>query len=101
MNSPPLKNESRDNSKFPLSADDGPKGNTRHRRARFVGGSLFQGVPPMLSFCVYRRFIGNSSIPLPELLGCARSIGHLVPAIPAGGFSDAPALSIANDVMQN
>ncbi len=45
--------------------------------------------------------MGNSSIQLQDLVDDCRSNGELAPAIPAGGFSDAPALSIANDVMQN
>jgi hypothetical protein len=45
--------------------------------------------------------MGNSSVKLQDLVEDARSNAELAPAIPAGGFSDAPAISIANDVMQN
>ena len=41
----------------------------------------------------------NSSIQLQSLVDDAQSFGDLAPALSAGGFSDAPALSIANDVM--
>src|ERR1035437_5856965 len=42
----------------------------------------------------------NSSISLQEILDDAQSLGDVAPALATGGFSDAPALSIANDVMQ-
>ena len=45
--------------------------------------------------------MGNSSVTLQDLVDDARSNAELAPAIPTGGYSDAPALSIANDVMQN
>lgn len=45
--------------------------------------------------------MGNSSVTLQDLIDDARSNAELAPAIPTGGYSDAPALSIANDVMQN
>jgi len=45
--------------------------------------------------------MGNSSVTLQELVDDARSNAELAPAVPVGGYSDAPALSIANDVMQN
>ena len=45
--------------------------------------------------------MGNSSMTLQDLCDDARSNAELAPAVPAGGFSDAPALSMANDVMQN
>lgn len=42
----------------------------------------------------------NSSIKLQELVDDAASLGDVSPALATGGMSDAPALSIANDVMQ-
>lgn len=44
--------------------------------------------------------MGNSSIKLSAICDDAQSMGDLSPALATGGFSDAPALSIANDVMQ-
>jgi hypothetical protein len=43
---------------------------------------------------------GNSNITLQELIDDASSLGDVSPALATGGFSNAPALSIANDVMQ-
>lgn len=43
---------------------------------------------------------GNSSITLQEIVDDASSLGDVAPALATGGFSDAPARSIANDVMQ-
>lgn len=45
--------------------------------------------------------MGNSSVTLQDVVDDARSNAELAPAIPVGGMSDAPALSVANDVMQN
>lgn len=45
--------------------------------------------------------MGSSSIKGQDLCDDARSNAELAPAIPTGGYSDAPALSIMNDVMQN
>ena len=45
--------------------------------------------------------MGNSSCTVQMLIDDARSNAELAPALPVGGFADAPALSIANDVMQN
>jgi hypothetical protein len=42
----------------------------------------------------------NSSIKLREIVDDAQSLGDTSPALATGGYSDAPALSIANDVMQ-
>jgi hypothetical protein len=42
----------------------------------------------------------NSSIKLQELVDDASSLGDVAPALATGGLSDAPALSIATDVMQ-
>lgn len=42
----------------------------------------------------------NSSISLQELVDDASSLGDVSPALATGGLSNAPALSIANDVMQ-
>lgn len=42
----------------------------------------------------------NSSVRLQEIVDDASSLGDVSPALATGGFSDAPALSIANDVMQ-
>jgi hypothetical protein len=42
----------------------------------------------------------NSSIRLREVVDDASSLGDVSPALATGGLSDAPALSIANDVMQ-
>lgn len=42
----------------------------------------------------------NSSIKLREIVDDASSLGDVSPALATGGFSDAPALSIATDVMQ-
>ena len=41
----------------------------------------------------------NSTVTLQTIVDDAQSMGDLAPALAAGGFSDAPALSIANDVM--
>jgi hypothetical protein len=41
----------------------------------------------------------NSSVKLNQLVDDANSMGDLAPALATGGFSDAPAISIANDVM--
>lgn len=43
---------------------------------------------------------GNSTITLQELVDDASSLGDVAPALATGGMSVAPALSIANDVMQ-
>jgi hypothetical protein len=43
--------------------------------------------------------MANSTIKLQDLVDDANSFGELAPALASGGFSDAPALSIANDVM--
>lgn len=43
--------------------------------------------------------MGNSSISLQEIVDDAASLGDVSPALATGGFSDAPALSIANDVI--
>lgn len=45
--------------------------------------------------------MGNSTVQLQELVDDAKSIGDLAPALATGGYSDMPALSMANDVMQN
>jgi hypothetical protein len=45
--------------------------------------------------------VGNSTIQLQELVDDAKSTAELAPALATGGYSDLPALSIANDVMQN
>lgn len=42
----------------------------------------------------------NSSIRLSEIVDDASSLGDVAPALATGGFSSAPALSIATDVMQ-
>jgi hypothetical protein len=42
----------------------------------------------------------NSNIKLQEIVDDAGSLGDVSPALATGGFSNAPALSIANDVMQ-
>lgn len=42
----------------------------------------------------------NSTIKLQEVVDDASSLGDVSPALATGGLSDAPALSIANDVMQ-
>lgn len=42
----------------------------------------------------------NSSITLKEVVDDASSLGDVSPALATGGLSNAPALSIANDVMQ-
>lgn len=42
----------------------------------------------------------NSNIKLQEIADDAASLGDVSPALATGGFSDAPALSIASDVMQ-
>jgi hypothetical protein len=44
--------------------------------------------------------VGNSSVKLQETVDDARSFGELAPVLPTGGFVANPALSIANDVMQ-
>lgn len=44
--------------------------------------------------------MGNSSIQIQELVDDAQTFAELAPVIPAGGYSDQPALSIANDVKQ-
>ena len=44
--------------------------------------------------------MSNSNITLQNVLDDANSLGDVAPALATGGFSDAPALSIANDVMQ-
>ena len=44
---------------------------------------------------------GNSSKQVQDVVDDARSFAELAPAIPTGGYSDAPALSIANDTMQD
>lgn len=43
---------------------------------------------------------GNSTIQLQEVYDDASSLGDVSPGLASGGLSDAPALSIANDVMQ-
>jgi hypothetical protein len=45
--------------------------------------------------------MGASTVKLQELVDDAKSYGELAPSLSVGGYSDAPALSIANDVMQN
>lgn len=47
-----------------------------------------------------KSFIMNSSITLKELVDDASSLGDVSPALATGGLSNAPAISIANDVMQ-
>lgn len=42
----------------------------------------------------------NSTITLQEVVDDASTLGDVAPALSTGGFSTAPALSIANDVMQ-
>lgn len=42
----------------------------------------------------------NSAIQLQEIIDDALSLGDTAPALATGGFSNAPAISIANDVMQ-
>lgn len=44
--------------------------------------------------------MSNSTITLEELVDDASTLGDVSPALATGGFSNAPALSIANDVMQ-
>jgi len=43
---------------------------------------------------------GNSTIQLQEVVDDASTLGDVAPALATGGFSQSPALSIANDVMQ-
>ena len=43
--------------------------------------------------------MANSNIKLQEIIDDAQSLGDVAPALATGGLSDAPALSIANDVM--
>jgi hypothetical protein len=43
--------------------------------------------------------MGNSSIQIRTLVDDARTFPEYAPVLPTGGFSDQPALSIANDVM--
>jgi hypothetical protein len=43
----------------------------------------------------------NSTLTLQELVDDCKSMADLAPALATGGYSDQPALSIANDVMQN
>jgi len=43
---------------------------------------------------------GNSTIKLQEVVDDAATLGDVAPALSTGGFSMGPALSIANDVMQ-
>jgi len=43
---------------------------------------------------------GNSTIRLQEVVDDASTLGDVAPALSTGGFSMAPALSMANDVMQ-
>lgn len=45
--------------------------------------------------------MGQSTVTLQELIDDAKSYGELAPSLATGGFSDLPAISIANDVMQN
>lgn len=45
--------------------------------------------------------MGNSSIRLQELVDDARTDAELAPVLPTGGAVNTPALSIANDVLQN
>jgi hypothetical protein len=45
------------------------------------------------------KMAGNSTITLQSLVDDAQSMGDLAPALSTGGWSTAPALSIANDVM--
>ena len=45
--------------------------------------------------------MGQSTIQLQELVDDAKSMADLAPALATGGYSDLPALSAANDVMQN
>lgn len=44
--------------------------------------------------------MGNSSVTVQELVDDARTFPELAPALSVGGYSDQPALSIINDVMQ-
>ena len=44
--------------------------------------------------------MANSNCTLQSVIDDANSLGDVAPALATGGFSDAPALSIANDVMQ-
>jgi hypothetical protein len=55
---------------------------------------IFASVTPQ---CVV---FGNSTIRLQEVVDDASTLGDVAPALATGGFSMAPALSIANDVMQ-
>lgn len=43
--------------------------------------------------------MGNSTIQLQQIVDDAMSLGDVAPALATGGFSDQPALSIANDVL--
>ena len=43
--------------------------------------------------------VGNSTIKLQNIMDDAGTLGDVAPALPTGGFSMQPALSIANDVM--
>jgi hypothetical protein len=45
--------------------------------------------------------MSNSSYSVQDVVDDARSNADLAPALPVGGYSDAPALSIANDTMQD
>ena len=45
--------------------------------------------------------MGNSSFQVQDLVDDARSYAELAPALPTGGYGDAPALSIVNDVVQD
>ena len=44
--------------------------------------------------------MGNSSVRIQDLIDDARAFADLAPALPTGGFSDSPALSMVNDTMQ-
>jgi hypothetical protein len=58
---------------------------------------VFAGSSPTSSVPMIQ---GNSTIRLQEVVDDASTLGDVAPALSTGGFSMAPALSIANDVMQ-
>jgi hypothetical protein len=49
----------------------------------------------------YWRHMGQSSVQLQDLVDDARTYSDYAPVLPTGGFSINPALSIANDTLQN
>lgn len=53
--------------------------------------------PALLSYL--RRIMGNSTVKLQDVVDDAQTFPELAPALPTGGYVDATAISIANDVM--